>query len=96
MDAVWFCRVLLLFSFVSNHDQGCQRDYCAFVSVLEEYTGRRRPSWLEQADSKMIYECKNNQQVLYVVRTRTYHFNPVQASRGPRGGQWHNSAQHPR
>ena len=67
MDAVWFCRVLLLFSFVSNHDQGCQTHDCAFVSVLEEYTGRRRPSWLEQADSKMIYERKNNQQVLYVV-----------------------------
>ena len=59
--------MLLLFSFVSNHDQGCQQHDCAFVSVLEEYTGRRRHSWLEQADSKMIYERKNNQQVLYVV-----------------------------
>ena len=37
------------------------------MSVLEEYTGHSRPTWLDQADSKMIYERKSNQQVLYVV-----------------------------
>jgi len=67
MDTVWFCRVLLLFSLASNDDVGCQPHNCAFVSVLEEYTGRRRPTWLDQADSRMIYERKSNKQVLYVV-----------------------------
>jgi len=43
MDNVWFCKVLLLFSFVSNNDNGRKQHDCAFVSVLEEYTGRRRP-----------------------------------------------------
>ena len=64
IDTVWSCRVLLLFS--SKHDEGSQQHDCALVSALEEYTGPRRPSWLDQADSKMIYERKNNQQVLYV------------------------------
>lgn len=67
LDNVWFCRVLLLFSFVAKDDGGEQRHDCAFVSVLEEYTGRRRPDWLAQADSTIIYERKNHQQVLYVV-----------------------------
>ena len=62
-----FCRVLLLFrvSFASNHGQGSQQHDCAFkfrvVSVLEEYPGPMRPSWLAQEDSKMIDERKNNQ-----------------------------------
>jgi hypothetical protein len=43
MDSVWFCKVLLLFSFESASDQGRQQHDCAFVSVLEEYTGLRRP-----------------------------------------------------
>jgi len=40
---VWFCKVLFLFSFVSQNDQKRQQHDCAFVSVLEEYKGRRRP-----------------------------------------------------
>lgn len=67
MDNVWFCRVLMLFSFVATSDRGRQQHDCAFVSVLEEYTGRRRPDWLAQANSTMIYERKSHQQVLYVV-----------------------------
>jgi len=43
IDNIWFCRVLLLFSFDSLNDQGIKRHDCAFVSVLEEYQGRRRP-----------------------------------------------------
>jgi hypothetical protein len=43
MDRVWFCKVLFLFSVVSAHDQGRKQHDCAYVSVLEEYTGRSRP-----------------------------------------------------
>jgi hypothetical protein len=43
IDNVWFCKVLFLFSFVSQNDLARKRHDCAFVSVLEEYKGRRRP-----------------------------------------------------
>lgn len=43
MDNVWFCKVLLLFQIDSKTDLGWKRHSCAFVSVLEEYTGPRRP-----------------------------------------------------
>ena len=43
MDSVWFCKILFLFSFESASDQGRKQHDCAFVSVLEEYTGSRRP-----------------------------------------------------
>jgi hypothetical protein len=43
IDNVWFCKVMFLFSFVSQNDQKRQQHDCAFVSVLEEYKGRRRP-----------------------------------------------------
>ncbi len=39
MDNVWFCKVLLLFQIT---DLGWKRHSCAFLSVLEEYTGTRR------------------------------------------------------
>jgi len=42
MDNVWFCKVLLLFQIESKTDLGWKRHSCAFVSVLEEYTGPRR------------------------------------------------------
>ena len=50
--------MLLLFSFASKHNQASEQNDCAFMSVLEVYTGPRRPSWLAQAlaDSKIIYE----------------------------------------
>ena len=50
-----------------KNDQGSQQHDSAFVSELEDYKGPRRPSWLAQADSKMIYKRKKNRQVLYVV-----------------------------
>jgi hypothetical protein len=43
MDHVWFCKVLMLFSFVSKDDTGSKQHDCAYVSVLDEYKGRRRP-----------------------------------------------------
>lgn len=46
IDSVWFCKVLFLFSFESANDQGRKKHDCAFVSVLEEYTGSRRPGFI--------------------------------------------------
>jgi hypothetical protein len=46
MDNIWFCKVLLLFQIESKTDLGWKRHSCAFVSVLEEYTGPRRPGEL--------------------------------------------------
>ena len=46
MDKVWFCKVLLLFSFVSKDDRGSKLHECAYVSVLEEYKGSWRPGCL--------------------------------------------------
>ena len=43
MDNVWFCKVLLLFQVESKADSGWKRHSCAFVSVLEEYSGPSRP-----------------------------------------------------
>ena len=43
MDSVWYCKILFLFSFESASDHGSKQHDCAFVSVLEEYTGSRRP-----------------------------------------------------
>jgi hypothetical protein len=40
---VWFCKVLFPFSFVSQNNLARKQHDCAFVSVLEEYKGRRRP-----------------------------------------------------
>ncbi len=43
MDNVWLCKVLLLFQVESNTELGLKRHSCAFVTVLEEYSGPRRP-----------------------------------------------------
>ncbi len=40
---VWFCKVLPLFQVESKTDSGWKRHSCAFVSVLEEYSGPIRP-----------------------------------------------------
>ena len=53
IDNIWFCRVLFLFSFESRNDQGIKRHDCAFVSVLEEYNGVRRPG----CDAYSAYCC---------------------------------------
>ena len=38
INNVWFCKVLFLFSFVSQNDEERKQHDCAFVSVLEEHT----------------------------------------------------------
>ena len=43
MDNIWFCKILLLFQVESKTDFGMKRHSCAFVSVMEEYTGPQRP-----------------------------------------------------
>ena len=48
MDKVWFCKVLLLFSCVSKDDKGSKLHECLYVSVLEEYKGRRRPGCINR------------------------------------------------
>ncbi len=37
INTVWYCRVLLLFSFYTSTDSGIKRHDCAFVSLLWEY-----------------------------------------------------------
>ena len=43
LDNVWFCRVLLLFKIKTQTDSGLKELECTYVSVLEQYTGRRIP-----------------------------------------------------
>ncbi len=43
IDNVWFCKVLLLFSFESRTDSGTKDHECALVSVQWEYNGAERP-----------------------------------------------------
>jgi hypothetical protein len=43
MDNIWFCKLLLLFTIETKTDAGMKKHACAFVSVLEEYKGHRRP-----------------------------------------------------
>ncbi len=42
-DNVWFCNLLLLFSINMKTNAGIKTHECAYVSVLEEYKGPRRP-----------------------------------------------------
>jgi hypothetical protein len=43
MDNIWFCKLLLLFKIHTKTDTGMQYLDCAYVSVLEEYKGHRKP-----------------------------------------------------
>jgi hypothetical protein len=43
IDNIWFCKLLLLFTIETKTDAGMKKHACAFVSVLEEYKGHRRP-----------------------------------------------------
>jgi hypothetical protein len=43
IDNIWFCKLLLLFTVETKIDAGMKKQPCAFVSVLEEYKGHRRP-----------------------------------------------------
>ena len=45
-DVVWFGKMLLLFEAESKLDIGFKKHFCAFVSVVEEYDGQRRPDTL--------------------------------------------------
>ena len=38
-DAVWYCRVLLLFSFSAMTDTGSRSFDCALISVMDRYQG---------------------------------------------------------
>ena len=38
-DSVWYCRVLLLFSFSAMTDTGSKSFDCALVSVMERHEG---------------------------------------------------------
>jgi hypothetical protein len=42
-DNIWFCKLPLLFTIETKTDAGMKKHTCAFVSVLEEYKGHRRP-----------------------------------------------------
>ena len=42
MDNIWFYKLLLLFRIHTKADTGMQCSECAYVSVLEEYTGPRK------------------------------------------------------
>ncbi len=43
MDNIWFCKLLPLFKIHTKTDTGIQYHECAYVSVLEEYKGPRKP-----------------------------------------------------
>jgi hypothetical protein len=43
IDNIWFCKLLPLFTIETKTDAGMKKHACAFVSVLEEYKGHRRP-----------------------------------------------------
>lgn len=43
IDSVWYCKVLLFFSFESRTASGIKQHECAFVSVLWDYEGDQRP-----------------------------------------------------
>jgi hypothetical protein len=86
MDNIWFCKLLLLFKIHTKADIGMQYHECAYVSVLEEYKGPRKPghilhilhilyiliclstlAWLDQCQSAIVYERREQAQVLYLI-----------------------------
>ncbi len=46
IDNIWFCKLLRLFSIDTMTDAGMKTHECAYVSVLEEYKGHRRPGYI--------------------------------------------------
>ncbi len=46
MGNIWFGKLLLLFKIRSKTDDGMRDLDCAYVSVLEEYTGPRRKGYI--------------------------------------------------
>ncbi len=79
----WFCKLLLLFKIHAKTDIGMQYHKCAYVSVLEEYKGKRKPghilhflhfficlstlAWLDQCQPAIVYKRREQAQVLYVI-----------------------------
>jgi hypothetical protein len=43
---MWFCKLLLLFKIHTKTDTGMQYHECAYLSVLEEYKGPRKPGYI--------------------------------------------------
>jgi hypothetical protein len=43
IDNIWLCKLHLLFTIETKTDARIKKHACAFVSVLEEYEGHRRP-----------------------------------------------------
>jgi hypothetical protein len=83
MDNIWICKLLLRFKIHTQTDTGMQYHKCAYVSVLEEYKGPRKPghilhilhiliclstsAWLDQCQSAIGYERREQAQALYVI-----------------------------
>lgn len=57
MKSVWFCKVLLLFTFETRTDSGIKKHKCAFVSVMWEYEGDQRPG---SKSILIIWMCNRN------------------------------------
>ena len=107
---VWFCKVLFPFSFVSQNNLARKQHDCAFVSVLEEYKGRRRPGsiylhifYLHAYFTYSAYFFQNGLigwTLPWSLSARAsticsaYHVHLVQAPIGSSGGQWHHPLQH--
>ncbi len=53
INTVWYCRVLLLFSFYTRTDSGIKRHNCAYVSVLWDYD--KDPPVLTYAEFVSVY-----------------------------------------
>jgi len=70
MDTVWFCKVLLLFSCVSKDDNGSKLHECAYVSVLEEYKGRRRPGCVSRIKRVICIICIIYIMIIYIMSVR--------------------------
>jgi hypothetical protein len=71
LDNAWYCRVLLLFKIKSQKDSGLKEFECAYVSVLEQYTGRRAPGMNILAYFGVFLNILED---LYQFRYRRFHF----------------------
>ena len=67
LDNIWFCKLLLLFKIHTRTDTGMQYRECAYVSVLEEYTGPRKPGHILHIMHIMhILICRSTNNILCV------------------------------
>ena len=79
-DTVWFCKVRLLFSCVSKDDNGSKLHEYAYVSVLEEYKGRRRPGCVNRIKQVICIIC-----IIYIMSIM---FVRLAGVAGPGPSQW--------